>query len=283
MDRGITRLDRFRRGRTSDKAARLRRFALHGLIVAFLTVAVVQVLVIWIPAMGNGEAPLGYDLNIYVERTRSWLDGEGFYRARQLAGSYVIENGDALYPPPFVLLMLPWAIGAPAVLWWLLPTVVAAAALYRLRPPLWAWALLALVLVYRRTLVAIVLGNPSIWVFAAILAGAAYGWPALGALIKPALAPFALIGARRRSWWIGLGVVSIVAVAFAPMWPDYLRVLLDARNGRDVWYVVGEVPIGIALTIVGWAGVRARAAVAAEPSPAPLGLGRTSTANDGVS
>jgi hypothetical protein len=232
---------------------RLIRFALIALGIALLIDVVWEVFTIWIPATQNGEAPIGYDLDIYIERTRSWLDGDGFYRARQLAGPYVIENGDALYPPPVILLFLPWALGAPGVLWWLIPLALAVLALIRLRPPLWAWAvLIGLTFVYGRTLVAIVLGNPSIWAYAAILGGAAFGWPALGALIKPVLAPFALIGATRRSWWIGLAVVSVAALAFAPMWLDYGRVLADARNDRDLWYVFGEIPVGVALAIVGW-------------------------------
>jgi hypothetical protein len=55
---------------------------------------------------------------------------------------------------------------------------------------------------------------------------------------------------------VGLVVVAVVAIAFAPMWPDYARVLVDARNSRDVWYVIGEVPTGIALALVAVASRR---------------------------
>jgi hypothetical protein len=236
---------------------RLIRFALIALGVALLIDVAWEIATIWVPAVQNGEAPIGYDLGIYVDRTRSWLDGDGFYRARQLAGPYVIENGDALYPPPIILLFLPWALGAPAVLWWVIPFGAIALSLRKLRPPLWGWvAMLGLVLVYGRTLIAIILGNPSIWAFAAILAGAAYGWPALGALAKPVLAPFALIGANRRSWWIGLAVIALASLAFAPMWPDYVRVLGDARNSRDIWYVIGEMPAALVLAVVAWVSAR---------------------------
>jgi hypothetical protein len=239
------------------RRARLIRFAVIALGVALLIDIAFEIVTVWVPAVQRGEAPIGYDLGIYVNRTRSWLDGEGFYRARQLAGPYVIENGDSLYPPPAILLFLPWALGAPAVLWWLIPFAVVVLSLRKLRPPLWGWVLLVLpVLVYGRTLIAIILGNPSIWGFAAILAGAAYGWPALGALIKPVLAPFALIGAGRRSWWIGLAVVAVVALAFAPMWPDYGRALANAHNDREIWYVVGEIPTAAVLSIVAWALAR---------------------------
>lgn len=236
----------------------LRQFALVVSTIALFGIAVWEVLTIWLPATGNGGAPPGLDIGIYTERTQSWLSGEGFYRPRQLAGPYRIELGDALYPPPVVLLFLPWAVGAPIVLWWLVPFAVVVVSLDRIRPPLWAWTLLAATLVYPYTWVSIVLGNPSMWALASILAGAAFGWPALGALIKPIDAPFALVGARRRSWRVGFVLVAAVSVLFAPMWVEYVRVLLDARNAAGITYLVGEVPIAIALTIVGWAGGRDR-------------------------
>jgi hypothetical protein len=234
----------------TERRARLVRFALLALIGALLLTVAFQVATIWIPNMQNGEAPPGMDYGFYVERTQSWMAGDGFYRDRQLHGPYVIENGDALYPPPVILLMLPWAVGAPAVLWWAIPIAVVVLSLRRLRPPLWAWVVLCAVLVYKRTLIAIVLGNPALWAFAGILAGGAYAWPGLLAFVKPVLAPFALTGAWGRSWWIGLAAFAVAAVVFAPMWPDYVRVLLDARNSRDISYVIGEVPTGIALAIV---------------------------------
>jgi hypothetical protein len=240
------------------RRARLLEFTLRGLIVALLAMVALQVVTIWIPNMQNGEAPPGMDYGFYVERTQSWLAGDGFYRDRQLHGPYDIENGDALYPPPIIVLMLPWAVGAPAAVWWAVPLGLTALALRKLRPPLWAWVVLAACLVYRRTLIAIVLGNPAIWAFAGILAGAAWGWPGVLAFVKPVLAPFALTGARSRSFWIALAAVVVVGLAFLPMWPVYLQVVRDAHNTRDVWYVIGEVPTGIALAIVALASRRRR-------------------------
>ncbi len=249
------------------RRARLIDFALKALIVALLATVALQVATIWIPNMQNGEAPPGMDYGFYVERTQSWMGGDGFYRDRQLHGPYDIENGDALYPPPIIVLMLPWAVGAPAALWWAIPIGLTVLALRKLKPPLWTWVVLAAVLVYRRTLIAIVLGNPAIWAFAGILAGAAWGWPAVLALVKPVLAPFALVGAPRRSFWIALAVAAVVSLAFLPLWPTYLQVLRDAHNTRDVWYVIGEVPTGIALAIVGLASRRRRLGPGAELAP----------------
>jgi hypothetical protein len=235
----------------------LVRFATFALAAALLAELAWMIATIWTQASAASIPTVGYDFSIYVDRTRSWLGGDGFYRARQLMGPYSIEGGDALYPPPAILLFLPWALGAPAFLWWAIPFLVGAVSLWRMRPPLWAWVvLLAVVTLYPRTFVAIVLGNPSMWAFAAVLAGAAFGWPAVAALVKPALAPFALIGASRRSWWIALAIVGLLAVAFAPMWPDYLHVLEDARYSGSIDYVIGEIPIAAALAIVGWVANR---------------------------
>lgn len=272
----MTRGSRDAAARQDDDAAlrraRLVRFAAVSLTGALLLAVAVEIVATWIPAVQRGEAPIGYDLNIYIERTRSWLDGNGFYLPRQLNGPYLIQNGDALYPPPAILLFLPWALGLPAVLWWLIPLGVTVVSIRRLRPPLWAaGVLVGLVLVYGRTIIAIILGNPSIWVFAGILAGAAFGWPALVALIKPVLAPFALIGASRRSWWMGLAIVVVLSVPFAGMWLDYARVLADARTDRDLSYPIGELPVAMALATVGLVspgGPRLRAALSRLGRPA---------------
>ena len=241
------------------RRAKVLRFALF-MFAAVITLELAWMLgSVWSQAAGATRPTLGYDFSIYVDRTQSWLNGDGFYRPRQLTGPYTIEGGDALYPPPSILLFLPWALGAPAILWWALPLAIAAASLWRIRPPALAWLLLLAVLtLYPRTMVAIVLGNPSMWALSAILAGAAFGWPAVGALVKPALAPFALIGASRRSWWTALAIVAGLALAFGPMWSDYVRVLQDARNTDGLDYLVGEIPIGAVLAVVGLLANRRR-------------------------
>ena len=40
--------------------------------------------------------------------------------------------------------------------------------------------------------------------------------------LKPTLAPFAFFGANRRSWWVALGALGLVSLLFLPMWLDYL-------------------------------------------------------------
>ena len=54
-----------------------------------------------------------------------------------------------------------------------------------------------------------------------------YAWPGPFVLIKPTLAPFALIGITRR-WWAGLAAFALLCVPFAGMWADWLHVVLDS-------------------------------------------------------
>lgn len=193
----------------------------------------------------------GEDLAIYLRHSADWAAGGSFYSPRQLAGPYLIQAGDSLYPPTAALLFLPFLV-LPTVLWWAIPVAIVAASLRAWRPAPWTWPILAVCLVYPRTLSLIIYGNPSMWVTAAVAAGLLWGWPAVFVALKPTLAPFALLGARRRSWWIagvGLGAVSLL---FLPGWIEYLSSLRNLR-GQEWTYSLGDIPMVI-LPLVAWAG-----------------------------
>lgn len=205
------------------------------------------------PALARPGIELGLDYGIYMDRTRDWLAGDGFYTSQQLAGPYQLDQGipPALYPPVLLYLTVPFTI-LPAVLWWAAPIAIIAVALWRLRPPIETWPLLALLLVYPRTWVMLIYGNPSMWAFAALVAGLVWSWPAALVAIKVTLSPFALVGIRSRSWWITVGVGLALSLPFAAMWPDYVTAISNARNGYGLEYLVGEWPIAAALLIVAW-------------------------------
>ena len=65
---------------------------------------------------------------------------------------------------------------------------------------------------------------------AAAFAGVAWAWPSASLVLKPTLAPFALIGIRERSWWIAVGVLLLLSVPFGAMWADYLTALVTRRT-----------------------------------------------------
>ncbi len=96
-------------------------------------------------------------------------------------------------------------------------------------------------------------GNPVMWSAAALALGTLYAWPAVFAALKVSIAPFALFGSWRRSWWVAAAAAAAVSVAFAPMWPDYLRALANSSNPRGALYSIGDVWL-LALPLAAWAG-----------------------------
>lgn len=228
-------------------------FALFGLAV--LEAALI------LPIALSHDYTVGLDFSTYRIQADAWLDGEGFYRPRQLVGPYAITQGDSLYPPTLLLLVLPFRV-LPLALWWIVPLGVIGFAIYRRRPAWWAWPLLALALAWPKTGMMLLYGNPALWGLAAIAAGAVWGWPYAFAVVKPVLAPFALLGIRHREWWVAMTCAVVLAIPFGTMWLDYARVLLNARSG-DSFYLVGDLVPAVLIAVA--LSRRAAPPVPAEP------------------
>jgi hypothetical protein len=220
-----------------------------------LAVAAVEAVLVARAVEGGWHGPVGQDFDLYLGFAKNWLDGEGWYLPEQLLGPYVIEdvNGN-VYPPVLLYLLIPFAIGAPAFLWWAIPIGLIALTLSRNRPEPWAWALLAFVFVYPRTWTLLVVGNPSLWAMAFAVTGVAWGWPAVGAGLKLTLSPLALIGLHRRSWWAAAGLALLTALPFGVTWTEYAAVISNTGSSRGFAYVMGEWPIAIALVAVALSG-----------------------------
>jgi hypothetical protein len=197
-----------------------------------------------------GFSNVGTDWNIYRMATERWLAGGDFYLDRQLHGPYQIVDGDVLYPPVVLLLLIP-LVFLPGVLWWAIPLTITAAVVFHHRPSPGGWLVIAFCLWFPITGVKLMHGNPGMWIMAAVAGGTLIGWPAAFALVKPTLLPFALIGANRRSWWITVGVLAGLSLLFLPMWPEYLQVLRDARNEMGLLYSLNEV-LMISIPVVAW-------------------------------
>ncbi|HEX2754777.1 MAG TPA: hypothetical protein VHM48_04905, partial [Candidatus Limnocylindrales bacterium] len=104
------------------------------------------------------------------------------------------------------------------------------------------------------TLLKIWTGNPVIWSMAA-MAVAVIGRSRFAApfvLLKPSLAPFALFGVRRRSWWVGLALVVAICLPFGALWADWVASVLNSRGG-GLLYSALEIPI-LLLPLVAWLG-----------------------------
>ncbi len=225
------------------------------------------------------EQPLGVDFALYRDATSRWLHGGPFFEPYQLAGPYEIRAGDVLYPPVGLWLFVPFAAldGAlprtlTAFAWWVVPLAITGWAIIALRPRPVVWPLLALCAANPTSLLKIWTGNPVMWSMAAmalaVVGSSRFAGPFV--LLKPSLAPFALFGVTRRSWWVGLAVVVVLSLPFGSLWADWLTSVLNSRGGGALYSFL-EVPM-LLLPLVAWLG-RTRGGGGARALPAGRTLG----------
>ena len=196
---------------------------------------------------------LGVDFHQYLAHTQRWLDGGSLYLERQLLGPYEIQAGDSLYPPPILYLTVPFVLGVPHVFWWAIPLTIIGVVVVRFRPAPWAWPLLAAMVATPRSIEIVMYGNPVIWCTAAMAGGTVLGWPAVFVILKPSLAPLAIWGIRRRSWWIALAVAIAAALPFGAMWLEWIQVIRDSSG--SVLYSIPDL-FFVLLPVVAWLGRR---------------------------
>jgi ABC-type transport system involved in cytochrome c biogenesis permease component len=79
-----------------------------------------------------------------------------------------------------------------------------------------------------------------------------YAWPSVFVLLKPSLAPFALFGAWRRSWWIAAAAFVVACLPFGALWADWLASVVNSRGG-GLLYSALELPM-LLLPLVAWLG-----------------------------
>lgn len=227
---------------------RRRRLAVGLTVIP--SVLLVLAFLLHVVFMGDLGVRAGVDLRQYLAATADWLGGGPFYHPWQLMGPYEIPRFEyrtdilpVLYPPSALLLLAPFVL-VPALvpLWWVIPVGIIALVVVRCRPAPWTWPVLAFCLLSTDTVWLTISGNPVIWVTAALALGTVWDWPAVGVLLKPTLAPFALIGARRRSWWIALAVMIVAAVPFGSLWADYLTAVGNIR-GSGWAYSLNNIPM----------------------------------------
>lgn len=197
----------------------------------------------------------GFDYRIYMDRAGDFVAGRGFYLPHQLAGPYIVQNGDSLYPPPTVLLFVPFLF-LPAPLWYIIPLAITAGVIVYHRPALWAWPIIAVIPVVNWYLrFEITKGNPGLWTLALLSLGTVKPFFSPFVAAKWGLAPFALFGVRHREWWVGLAVALGISALFLPMWFDYGRAMLNASKGGYLDYILGEWMM-MCIPLVAWAARR---------------------------
>jgi hypothetical protein len=219
---------------------------------------------------GDASWRLGIDFREYIEAARRWLGGGSFYEPWQLTGAYLVPRWEheiarlpVLYPPIALLLFVPFAV-APglAALWWAVPISVVAWVVLSWRPRPWTWPILAFCIFAGDTIWLTVSGNPVLWTTAFLALGTRFGWPAVGVLLKPTVAMFALVGARKRGWWLAAVVLVVLALPFGSLWADYAAAIGN-QVGMNALSWLTNVPMML-IPIIAHVGARAPAPVGAD-------------------
>jgi hypothetical protein len=249
---GRSRIDRARG--SSWLAPNLRTYVGVAVVASLATLVAVEQLFYFLGGMYGWYG--GSDFDLYIAATHRWLSGGDFYPAVQTAGAYVLEYGAILYPPQMLALFVPFTV-MPAVLWWIIPTVATAWIVAGYRPGPWTFAVMLLpILAWPLTVLTWWSGTPTIWfvMFVAL----ATRWPMTSALIlaKPTLLPFALLGVRRRAWWLILAVGLVTAVIAEPLTVQWVMSMVNARGPMvSPLYSVDNVPL-MMMPVTAWIGWR---------------------------
>jgi hypothetical protein len=216
---------------------------------------------------------LGVDHAMFMDFGRRWLEGGTIYLPYQLAGPYAYDIGSgtmdvasmpALYPPIVGPVFAVWRI-LPALLWWAIPLAILGYAFARWRPAIWTWPIMLATLIWPNTPDSLWAGSSNLWIVAGVAGGLVWGWPAAVVAFKPSLAPFILIGVRRRSWWVAVGLLAVLALAMLPEWFRYVTVLQNLESPGAL-YSLGDLPLLI-IPILAWLGRRRPAASARRIDP----------------
>jgi hypothetical protein len=120
------------------------------------------------------------------------------------------------------------------------------------RPPLWALAVMLVLMASLKAFGAWIYGSTDIWAMAAVAGGLRWGWPAVVLMLKPTLAPFALVGIRsRRAWLVTIIGLALFSVPMLPLWHDYLVAMRNLN--LDPRYSLESIPL-LLVPVVAWLG-----------------------------
>lgn len=225
-----------------------------GMAIVCMALAAVEAVVLY--GIIHDQQAVGVDLDYFLFVAQRWLDTGVYYTAEQLSGPYQVQTlVDNLYPPHALYLFVPF-LYLPALLWWAIPLAVIGYVVWWCRPALWAWPILALIVLFPKTLNQIIYGNTDMWIAAFIAGGVRWAWPATLITIKPSLLFFAVIGIGARSWWIAAGVLAVLSLPLILLWLDYPTVMLN--SSAKLWYSFGNLPFFV-MPIVAWMASTRRA------------------------
>jgi hypothetical protein len=211
-------------------------------VIGVATILIAAELFVGFAFLNWGGSDWGGDLRAYLDATRSWLAGDGFYLPRQLHGPYLTELGDVLYPPTALYFLVPFLV-LPMQLVWVVAVGLLVWLIWDWRPKLWAIALVLVCLAYPNLPVVYFRGAPVI-VFAALVAAALrWKWPGALILLKPSIFPFAIIGIRTRGWWLTAALLAVLTLPLLPMIPIWIQAVVDSRGYGGILYSAKDLPL----------------------------------------
>ena len=240
--------------RVGERLAAVR--PVTGVFLSILVAIPVGFLLVATLTVSDPGARLGIDYEVHMGSARQWLAGGGFYWPWQFTQTYGIAEQPVLYPPVALALFVPMSF-LPAVLWWAIPLGIIGYALWHHRPRPWAWPLMTAGFLFPTGAWMVWSGNALMWI-AAFVALATLGKGA-GPLIllKPTLAPFALIGIRDRRWWVALVGVAALALLALPLWFDYRAVMANFTAANPL-YSLPDYPLMAGIVVAWWASPSSR-------------------------
>lgn len=196
------------------------------------------------------------DHSIYMAQALRVREGGPLYMDWQLVGPYVAAQRPELYPPQTVYGLLVPMSYLPDVLWWAIPLGIIGSVVAHHRPSPWAWVAILACFAVPHTWTSIAAGNPVMFVAAAAAVGTVWRPAFVLVGLKPTLGLFALLGARARGWWIGVGVWVIGTLVLLPAMVDYATVIANYRGGG--WFqILFNGPL-VAIPVIAWASARWR-------------------------
>jgi hypothetical protein len=230
---------------------RLERVAIFT-VMGLAIVAITAQLVAGFALLNWGGTDWGGDFRGYLDATRSWLNGDGFYHPRQLHGPYTTELGDVLYPPTALFVLIPFLV-LPAPIWWVIAIGLPVYLIWSWRPRPWAIALILVCLAFPNMAIVYFRGAPVIVITAVIAAALRWKWPGALLLLKPSILPFALIGIRTRGWWLTAGLLAVLTLPLLSLVPDWIHAVRDSRGNGGWLYSLKDLPL-MMVPVFAWLG-----------------------------
>ena len=197
------------------------------------------------------------DYNDDMSVARKWLADGSYFLPTQTGGPHQWVQGDVLYPPVALWLFVPFSF-LPMVAWFAIPFAVIVTGLWKLRPALWAVAIMSFLVCEPNALDEVVSGNTVIWFVAIEFAALSWGTPASLGLFKPSLFPFVFVGIRTRRWWMCAGLLALLSLPFLSLNLTWVRVVMDTRGRSGLSYNIDEFAYAL-IPYIAWLGsIRAK-------------------------